>query len=179
MSTFLSILLGIGIGLVTSIIAWLFTMLVLSPRVTIKANNAAGGAEPGPTYQILVSSRRQSRSMIDVKVTCDLHIPHHVNEENVLTLQASSEFFAFVPPRWARVITISMDPDTLTAFGKARLAERLAELNPPRQRSDIASMIEVFELLPTTRIDVAVFASDPLSGARSVSRRSLRPEHQA
>jgi hypothetical protein len=176
MSTFLSVVVGIGIGLATSIIAWFFTMLLLSPRVAIKGEIPDAGAEPKSTYKVLVASRRRSRSMIDVKVTCDLHIPHHGNEENVLTLQISSGFFASVPPKWARVITVSMDPATLTEYGHKRLNERVAELNPPKKRSDIVSLIEIFDLMPMARIDVAVLASDPISGVRSVSRESLRPQ---
>ncbi len=66
----------------------------------------------------------------------------------MLTLQCSVTSFAFVPPKWARVITISMDPATLTAFGQDRLAERLAELEPSRERAGLTSLAEVFDLIP-------------------------------
>lgn len=174
MSTFLSIIIGIVIGLATSVIGWAVVMVAFAPRVAIKGRSP-DRAQPDADYQILVSSRRRRRSMIDVSVSCNLRIPHHGYQANMLTLQCSSTSFAFVPPRWARVITVSMDPGTLTSFGQDRLSERLAELEPPQEQASLGSLAEIFDLIPMARIDVAVFASDPISGARSVSRASLSP----
>jgi hypothetical protein len=114
--------------------------------------------------------------MIDVQVHCDLRIPHHADQENVLKLKASSTAFPFVPADWERRITVSMEPASLTEdFGQLELKKRLDELNPKEKLSNIASLRDVVQLIPGSRIEVVVFASDPLSGARRASRsRSFR-----
>ena len=166
MNTLVSIIVGVGIGLLTSIVAWLITMLFLSPRLNISS------VEQDPASQFFVSSRRRKRSVIDVNVTCSLNIPHD-REENVLALQVSSGSFPVVSPGWSRKITISTDLASLTEFGQARLNERLGGLNPGKKCSDISSILEVFDLLPSAYIQVAAFSTDPISGKRNVTSRSL------
>jgi hypothetical protein len=72
-----------------------------------------------------------------------------------------------------------MDVASLTEdFGQVEVAKRLGELDPARQVSEISSLRDIFQFIPGTRIEVIVFASDPLSGARRVSRMSLTPSQQ-
>jgi hypothetical protein len=176
MGTFASILAGIGIGLATSVTAWLLTLAFLAPRVRIQELGPGEEEAEWPAYQFLVTSRRWRRDLIDVEVHCALHIPHHTIQENVLELRTSSNTFPFVPARWARKITVSMDPASLTAdFGQVQVAKRLNDLNPAKRVSEISSLRDMVHLIPGTRIEVIVFASDPLSGARRVSRASLTP----
>lgn len=173
MGTFTSILAGIGIGLATSITAWLLTLIFLAPRMRIREiGHRVGDGDP-LSYKFLVASRRWRRDLNDVQINCALHIPHDETEENVLAIQASTGSFPFVPADWERVITISMDISSLSPFGVREVAKRLSELNPPQGLSDIASVADLFVLIPGTRVEVVVFASDPLSGARRASRASL------
>jgi hypothetical protein len=173
LTSFLNIMLGVGIGLITSLIAWLLTMLFLSPRVRIDGQDLGRDIGLASTYQVLIANHSRWRSLVDAKVACDLHIPHHRNEENILTLRSSEESFPIVPPHWKRVITVQMDPSSLTPFGRDRLNDRLAELHPPRKSGDISSLFEVFSLIPAARIEVTVFSYDRISGARKVSNASL------
>ncbi len=178
--SFASILAGIGIGLATSVAAWLLTLVFLAPRVRIGELDRGEADAPWPAYQFRVASRRRRRHLIDVEIHCSLHIPHHRGQANVLGLHASSTSFPFVPAGWERAITVSMDTASLTAeFGQQQLARRLGELESATQPADLSSLREIFGLIPGSRIDVIVFASDPLSGARRVSRASLiPPQHQ-
>lgn len=176
MSTFASILTGIGIGLATSVTAWFLTLVFLAPRVRIEELDPGEQDAEWPAYQFRAASRRRRRDLADVELHCDLRIPHHATQENVLKLQASSSSFPFVQGGWARRITVSMEPGSLTEdFGQSQLARRLGELNPPKEISDISSLRDIFILIPGTRIEIAVFANDPLSGARHISRASLIP----
>jgi hypothetical protein len=179
MSTFTSILTGVGIGLATSVTAWFLTLAFLAPRVRIDELRPEDAAAAWPAYQFRVVSRRRRRDLIDVEIHCDLRIPHHVVQENVLKLQASSASFPFVPAGWQREVTVSMDPRSLTDdFGQAQLAKRLDELTPKMTPGEIASLRDIFRLIPGSRIEIIVFASDPLSGARRASRASLTPAPQ-
>ncbi|MDQ6850578.1 MAG: hypothetical protein M3070_11585 [Actinomycetota bacterium] len=179
MNTFTSILTGIGIGLATSVTVWFLTLLFLAPKVRIEELRSGEGNAIWPSYQFRVASRRWRRDLIDVQVHCDLRIPHHADQENVLKLKASSTSFPFVPADWERRITVSMEPTSLTEdFGQPELKKRLDELNPRKELSDISSLRDVFRLIPGSRIEVVVFASDPLSGARCASRESLIPGQQ-
>jgi hypothetical protein len=126
-SSFLNFMYGIAAGLAAAMVAWLGTMLFFSPRVHIR------GRFEGSAYQVLVHSRRWLRTLVDVEVTCELHVPHGNKERNELTLKTSTNRWPRVAHGWEGIITISMDPASLTDFGKARLAERLNELNPPKQ----------------------------------------------
>lgn len=176
MTTFISILTGIGIGLATSVLGWFLTLIFIAPKVRIESLPAGEGSAAWPAYQFRVASRRRRRDLIDVQVHCDLRIPHHVGQENVLMLKASSTEFPLVPAGWVRVITVAMEPASLTEnFGQPELKKRLAELTPPKEPSEIESLRTVFHLMPGSRIEVVVFASDPLSGARRASRGSLVP----
>jgi hypothetical protein len=176
MSTFASILTGIGIGLATSVTAWFLTLVFLAPRVRIEGLRSEEADAEWPAYQFRVASRRRRRDLIDVAVHCDLRIPHHAVQANVLRLQVSSTSFPFVPAGWQRNVTVSMDPASLTEhFGQVQLAKRLDELPQKREPSSISSLRDVFYLIPGSRIEVVVFASDPLSGARRASRASLTP----
>jgi hypothetical protein len=176
MTTFTSILTGIGIGLATSVIGWFLALVFVAPRVSIEDLPAGEESAAWPAYQFRVASRRKRRKLTDVQVRCDLRIPHHGGQENVLRLKASSTEFPFVPAGWMRIITVAMEPASLTAdFGQPELRERLAELTPPKDLSEVESLRTVFHLLPGSRIEVAVFASDPLSGARRASHGSLIP----
>jgi len=170
LSLFLSILLGIGIGLATSIVAWLATMFFLSPRVNISGRYPDNDNE---AYKVTVSSRRRLRSLVDIKVACTLQIPHDGGQKNVLALNVSQDSFARVPPGWEQVISISMDPDSLTKFGRERLNERLAEHG--RRCSNIPSMLDVFDVIKEAKIEVAVFCTDPISGTRNVSCEMIKP----
>lgn len=175
MSTFTSILTGVGIGLATSVMAWFLTLVFLAPRVRVEELRPPDAATTWPAYQFRVVSRRRRRDLIDVEVHCDLRVPHHAVQENVLKLQASSTSFPFVPAGWQREITVSMDPGSLTDFGQTQLAKRLDELTPKKALTDISSLRDIFRLIPGSRIEIVVFASDPLSGARRASRASLIP----
>ena len=64
--------------------------------------------------------------------------------------------FPRVPPHWEQVIFVSMDPDSLTAFGRERLNERLAEHG--RRCSNISSMLEAFDLIEEPSIDGCRFS---------------------
>lgn len=179
MGTFTAILIGIGIGLATSITAWLLTLAFLAPRVRIAGLDAERENRAWPEYQFKVASRRWRRALNEIEVRCNLHIPHHTLQENVLRLNVSTTSFAFVPAHWAQIITVSMDPSTLTQFGQRQLAERLDELSPKRRTSDVSSLRDIFQLIPGTRIEVTVFATDPLSGTRRASRAPLTPAASA
>jgi hypothetical protein len=85
--TFTSILTGIGIGLATSITAWLLTLAFLAPRLRIEERRRDEGGAAWPAYQFRVASRRWRRDLIDVQVHCNLRIPYHGNQENVLRLK--------------------------------------------------------------------------------------------
>jgi hypothetical protein len=133
MSTFTSIVAGICIGLATSVMAWLLTLVFLARRVSVKELGAGEADAAWPAFKFLVVSRRQLRGLSDVSVNCALHIPHHQTEENVLALKTTSTYFALVPAKWARVVTVSMDPESLSnETGKPELAKRLGELQPQR-----------------------------------------------
>jgi hypothetical protein len=94
----------------------------------------------------------------------------------VLALKATSTYFPRVSAKWTRVVTVSMDPASLSDdTGKPELAKRLAELQPQRTVDALSSLREVFALIPGSRIEVVVFASDPTSGARRSSHGSLTP----
>jgi hypothetical protein len=176
MSTFASILVGIGIGLVTSVVAWFLTLTLLAPKVRIEALRPGEGSAAWPAYQFRVARRRWLRGLMNVEVHCDLRIPHHARQENVLELKTSSSSFPFVPAGWERVLTVSMEPASLTEnFGQPELSKRLAELSPGKRLADIASLREIFQLIPGSRIEIVVFASDPLSGARRANRGFLVP----
>jgi len=117
---------------------------------------------------------------VDVNVTCELHILYGHGKEtrvNQLTLQTSTSSYPVVKRNWEGTITVYMDPETLTNFGKARLAERLNELNPPKKIDDISSLLGVFALFPRERawIDVAVLSSDGISGTRNAKHKELDP----
>ncbi len=102
-----------------------------------------------PAYQFRVASRHWRRDLIDVQVHCHLRIPHHADQENALKLKASSTSFPFVPADWERRITVSMEPASLTGdFGQPELEKRLDELSPKKKLSDIASLRDVFQLIP-------------------------------
>jgi hypothetical protein len=82
-----------------------------------------------------------------------------------------------VPAGWERAITVSMEAASLTAeFGQQQLATRLAELEPATRPADLSALRDVFGLIPGSRIDITVFASDPsaehtASAAHPSSRR--------
>lgn len=175
MSTFTSILTGIGIGLATSVTAWFLTLVFLAPRLRIEELLPRDEGATQPKYQFRIASRRRRRDLMSVEVHCDLRIPHNTVQENVLMLQVSSNGFPLVPAGWQREITVSMDPRSLTDFGQAQLAKRLAELEPKMVPTEISSLRDIFRLIPGSRIEIIVFASDPLSGARRASRASLIP----
>lgn len=78
---------------------------------------------------------------VDVEVHCDLHIPHYANQANVLRLKTSSTSFPFVPAGWERVVTVSMETNSLTEdFGLLELKKRLNELDPRKDVRDISSL---------------------------------------
>lgn len=77
MSTFASIVAGIGIGLTTSITAWLVTFVLLSLRVRVEDLNHGEADADWPAFKFRVVSRRRRRGLSDVNVHCALHIPHH------------------------------------------------------------------------------------------------------
>jgi hypothetical protein len=69
-----------------------------------------------------------------------------------------------------------MEPALLSEhFGQSQLRERLSELEPKKDVSDISSLRDIFCLIPRSHIEVVVFASDPLSGTRRAIRGFLIP----
>lgn len=156
-------------GLATAIVAWFGTMLFFSPRVRITDRF------DGSVYQVLIRSRRWLRTMVDVEVACELHIPH-ADEKNILTLSTSTNSWPRVPHGWEGIVTVSMDPKSLTDFGQARLAERLSELNQPKEFGEVSSLFEVLALIPSAWIEVTVLASDGISGTRNAKHKELRPK---
>jgi hypothetical protein len=101
--------------LAASIIAWLLTMLFLSPRVAIIWPEPDGVVSSALSCEVLIANRSFTRSLIDVRVACSLRIPTSTGE-NDLTLQTSGDSYPIVPPRLQRRVTISMDPQSLTPF---------------------------------------------------------------
>jgi hypothetical protein len=161
------------IGLAAAVVAWLATMLFFSPRVRITDRFN------GPDYQVLVHSRRWFRTLVDVTVACELYIPHATErnkERNELTLATSTNSWPRATHDWEGIITLSMDPATLTDFGKARLGERLEELKPPKTIAEISSLLEVIKLMPESWIEVIVVSSDGISGTRNAKHKGFRPQ---
>jgi hypothetical protein len=95
--TFASIVTGVGIGLAASVTGWFLTLVFLAPRVRIEELPLSQRDAAWPAYQFRVARGRRRRDLNDVQVHCALHILHHVGQENVLKLKASSTEFPFVP----------------------------------------------------------------------------------
>lgn len=166
----MSVLIAVLVGLATAFFGWLLLRLFFQPRFTIEGS----GTATDEMFMVRVGNRR-GRTVIDMTVSCSLRIPHGQGQENDLTLETPGGFFPIVDGNWHRDIRISMALNTLTAFGRTELANRLSKLAPPGQISARASIARAIQLIEAAQIEVAVSASDRLTGVRNVEAKRIRP----